>query len=294
MARRALLHSSISFGLVSIPVALYSATHSEAVHFNLLHAKDNSRIQERIYCLAEGKQIDRSELVHGFQISKGKYVSFSGEELKKLEASASRQIEIAQFVPISEVDPVYFMASYLLASASGSAKAYQLLHAAMKNSERAAVARFVMHGKEHLALIRPYGEVLILHTMHYGDEIRSTSAIGSSKTKVNPSELKLAERLIGDLSQDRFDAGKFEDSYRSHILKLAKQKAAGEEIDVPPAPRESRTVDLMAALKKSLEPRTGVRSDDHAAERSPSERRGKGARRASQSDRNARRKGTHA
>src|SRR6202007_254388 len=103
MARRAILRSNISFGLVSIPVELYSATHSEAVHFNLLHAKDNSRIQEKIYCVAEGKQIDRRELVHGFQISKGKYVSFSGEELKKMEASASRQIEIAQFVPISEV-----------------------------------------------------------------------------------------------------------------------------------------------------------------------------------------------
>jgi DNA end-binding protein Ku len=294
MARRAVLRSNISFGLVSIPVELYSATHSEAVHFNLLHAKDNSRIQEKIYCVAEGKQIDRRELVHGFQISKGKYVSFSGEELKKMEASASRQIEIAQFVPISEVDPIYFVASYLLASGSGSAKAYGLLHAAMKKSARAAVARFVMHGKEHLALIRPYGGGLILHTMHYANEIRSTSEIDSAKTKVDASELRLAERLIDDLSQDSFNAGKFEDAYRSQVLKLAKQKAAGQEIDIAPAPRESRTVDLMAALKKSLEARTEARTEKDASKRPPLQRPAKSARRASHAKKTARRKGAHA
>jgi DNA end-binding protein Ku len=295
MIRKAILRSNISFGLVSISVELYPATHSEAVHFNLLHAKDNSRIQEKIFCIAEGKQIERSELVHGFQISKGTYVSFSGQELKKLEASTSQQIEIAQFVPIAAVDQVYFVASYLLARGSGSAKAYQLLHAAMKKSARAAVASLVMRGKEHLALIRPYEDVLVLHTMHYANEIRSTSEIDSGRAKINASELRLAERLIDDLSQEEFDVTKFEDSYRSQILKLAKQKAAGHEIEVPTPPKASRTVDLMAALKRSLEVRPGTYAERNPSERARSERRGKSARQASHSAREAhRRKGASA
>ena len=154
MTSRAITRSSISFGLVSIPVDVFPATASKSVHFNLLHAKDNSRIQERIYCVSENKAIDRSELVHGFQIRKGKYVSFTNEELKKLESGAGHEIEIIQFVPISEVDPVYFASAYLLGCASGSAKAYHLLNAAMTKSERAALAKFVMRGKEQLVLIR--------------------------------------------------------------------------------------------------------------------------------------------
>jgi DNA end-binding protein Ku len=285
MAPRAVLHSSISFGLVSIPVELYPAIQSKAVHFNLLHEKDNSRIQEKIYCVAEGKQIDRKELVHGYQIQKGKYVGFSSEELKKLEAAASREIDIIQFVPIAQVDPVYFVASYLLAKGSGAANAYNLLHAAMKKSDRAAVAKFVMRGREHLALIRPYGNALILHTMHYADEIRSTEQVGSNKAKAQASELKLAERLIDDLSKDRFDPEKFEDTYRTRILNTARQKAAGHEIELPPAPKESRTVDLMAALKKSLEERTQTQSGrKDMTERPRSQRVGKIARRESHTE----------
>jgi DNA end-binding protein Ku len=190
-------------------------------------------------------------------------------------------VEIIQFVPIAQVDPVYFVASYLLASRSGSVKAYQLLHAAMKKSQRAAVAKFVMRGREHLALIRPYENALILHTMHYGDEIRSAKELGPGSAKVQASELKLAGRLIDDLSRDQFDAEKFEDTYRNKILKVAKQKAAGHEIELPPAPREARTVDLMAALKKSLE-ETGIRDGTkEARERPRSEQRGRSGRRAS-------------
>jgi DNA end-binding protein Ku len=127
MAHRALSHSTISFGLVSIPVEVFPATASKSIHFNLLHAKDQSRIQERIFCAAEGKEIDRSELVHGFQIQKGKYVSFTDEELKKLESAAAREIEIVQFIPLSRVDLVYFVSAYLLGCRSGAAKAYHLL-----------------------------------------------------------------------------------------------------------------------------------------------------------------------
>jgi DNA end-binding protein Ku len=242
--------------LVSIRVEVYPATASKSVHFNLLHAKDDSRIQEKIYCVAEEKLIDRSELVHGFEIEKGQYVTFTNEELKKLEAGASHEIEITEFIPISEVDPVYFASSYLLGCGSGGAKAYHLLNAAMTKSQRAALAKFVMRSKEHLVLIRPYGDVLMLHTMHYADEIRHAHAIDSgAKASVGASELKLAERLIDDLSQEKFKPEKFEDTYREKILKIAEQKAAGQKVTVPSAPKRGKVIDLMSALKESLEAR---------------------------------------
>jgi DNA end-binding protein Ku len=238
---------------VSIPVELFPATVSKAIHFNLLHAKDNSRIREEIYCISEDRAIDRNELVHGFQIQKGKYVSFTDEELKKLEAGAGHEIEIRQFIPISEVHPVYFASAYLLGCGSGSAKVYHLLNAAMTKSERAAIAKFIMRGKEHLVLIRPYGEVLMLHTMHYGDEIRSSEEIDhGAKTSVGGAELKLAERLINDLSKDKFEPNEFEDTYRQKILKAAERKAAGQEVTAPAVPKRGKVIDLMAALKDSL------------------------------------------
>jgi DNA end-binding protein Ku len=256
MPSRAISRSSISFGLVSVPVEVFPATASKSVHFNLLHAKDNSRIQEKIYCVSEEKLIDRSELVHGFPIQKGKYVTFTNEELKKLESGAGHEIEIIEFIPISEVDPVYFAGAYLLGCGSGAAKAYHLLNAAMTKSERAALAKFVMRSKEHLVLIRPYRDVLMLHTMHYADEIRPAEEIDhGAKSAVGEAELKLAERLISDLSKDKFEADKFEDTYRQKILEMAKQKAAGQELNLPSAPKRGKVIDLMSALKDSLKSR---------------------------------------
>ena len=241
---------------MSIPVEVFPAITSKSVHFNLLHAEDNSRIREEIYCIAEDRRIGRSELVHGFQIQKGKYVTFTNEELKKLESGANQEIGIMQFIPISEVDPVYFASAYLLGCGSRSAKAYHLLRTAMIKSQRAALAKFVMRGKEHLVLIRPYRDVLMLHTMHYADEIRSSREVDSGKrTSIETSELKLAERLISDLSKDKFEADKFEDTYREHILKVAKQKAGGQEIIAPAAPQRGKVIDLMSALKDSLKTR---------------------------------------
>jgi DNA end-binding protein Ku len=285
MPSRAISRSSISFGLVSIPVELFPATASRAVHFNLLHAKDNSRIQEKIYCIAENKLIDRTELVHGFQIQKGKYVTFTDEELKKLESGAGHEIAIVQFIPISEVDPVYFASAYLLGCEPGSAKAYYLLNAAMSKSQRGALATFVMRGKEHLVLIRPYQEVLMLHTMHYPDEIRSFAEINrGAKTGIGASELKLAERLINDLSKDKFEPDKFEDTYRQKILTIAEQKAAGQEVTVPSAPKRGRVIDLMSALMESLKTRgkkNATKPNQDEVARGNRSDRGKDRRRAS-------------
>jgi DNA end-binding protein Ku len=268
MAPRGISRSIISFGLVSIPVELFPVISSKSVHFNLLHSKDDSKIREKIYCIAEDKIVDRKELVHGFPISKGEYVSFTNEELKRIEADASRDIGILEFVPIEKVDPIYFAGSYFLGSRNGSAKAYNLLTAALTRTRRAALAKFVLRNKEHLVLIRPYGNVLLLHTMHYADEIRSAADIGNgSKGPVANAELKLAERLIDDLSKDEFKPEQFKDSYREKILEMAKQKAAGHEIRVGQPERRAKVVDLMSALKESL--KTGpkprpVTADQHA------------------------------
>jgi DNA end-binding protein Ku len=199
-----------------------------------------------------------------------------------------------QFIPISEVDPVYFAGAYLLGCGSGSPKAYHLLNAAMTNSQRAALAKFVMRGKEHLVLIRPYRDVLMLHTMHYADEIRSPEQIEhGAKTPVEASELKLAERLIDDLSKDKFEADKFQDTYRQKILKVAEQKAAGQEITAPPSPKRGKVIDLMAALKGSLKSykRDAPKdSEDEVAHDDRSGLRKKGVRRAPQRSRHPQRR----
>src|SRR6516162_6809893 len=172
MASRPIGTGNISFGLVSIPVKLFSATRSRSVSFNLLHAKDLSRIQQKIYCPADDAIIERSELVRGFEFEKGRYVTFTDDELKRLEARNEHAIEITEFLPLERVDPVYFEESYYLGSESNAAKAYRLLADAMSQSGRVALGRYTMRGKENLVLIRPFGKGLMLHTVYYSDEVR--------------------------------------------------------------------------------------------------------------------------
>ena len=177
MPSRPIANGNISFGLVSIPVRLFSATRSRAVSFNLLHAKDMSRIQQKIYCPVDDAIIDRSELVRGFEVEKGRYVSFTEEELKALEARNEHAIEITEFLPLEKVDPVFFEQSYYLGSEQNAAKAYRLLADAMKQSGRVALGRYTMRGKEHLVLIRPFEKGLMLHTVYYADEVRPAEGV---------------------------------------------------------------------------------------------------------------------
>ena len=219
---------------------------------------------------------------------KGKYVSFTDEELKKLEAGTGHEIEIVQFIPISKIDPVYFVTSYLLRCGPASAKAYRLLNAAMTNSQRAALAKFVMRGKKHLGLIRPYGEVLMLHTMRYADGIRSAEEIDHrAKSSVGASELKLAERLVNDLSKDEFEPDEFHDMYREKVLKVAEQKAAGQEVTVSPAPKRAKVIDLLSAPKDSPRKDAPKDSEYEVAHVVRSGSQKKRVRRASQSSRHA-------
>jgi DNA end-binding protein Ku len=258
MAARPVAAGSISFGLVSIPVKLYTATRPKSVSFNLLHAKDKSRIQQKIYCPVDDAIIDRSELVRGYQIDKGVYVTFTDEELEKLEAHEDHAVAITEFVPLEQVDPVYFESSYHLGCSPESARAYKLLAHAMTQSKRVALAHFTMRNKEHLVIIRPYEGGLMLHTMYYQDEIVAEADVDRGQNaKTSDKELELAQRLIDDLTEKKFDPSKYHDEFRERVLEAAQRKVQGEEA-VTSAPSEQprgKVIDLMSALKASLEKR---------------------------------------
>ena len=257
MPPRSVSTASLTFGLVSIPVRLFPATSSKTIRFNLLHAKDMSRIQEKIFCPVEEQIVDRSELVRGYEVEKGRYVTFTDEELKELEAQTDHAIEIAEFIPVTEVDPVYFESSYLLGCEPTSAKAYHLLKEAMANANRVGVAKFTMRGKERLVLIRPFDKGLMLHTMYYEDEVRSFKEIDhGADAPVKESELNLAKRLITDLTEKKFNPEKYKDTYRERVIEAAGQKMAGHQFtESAPEVRKGQVIDLMSALKESLKKR---------------------------------------
>ena len=264
MPPRSIATASITFGLVSIPVRLFPATHSKAISFNLLHAKDNSRIQQKIYCPVDEAIVDRSELVRGYEIEKGRYVTFTDEELKNLEARGAHAIEISEFIPIEEVDPVFFESPYLLGCEPTSARAYRLLAKAMDDTRQVAVARYTMRGKEHVVLIRNYKDGLMLHTMYYGDEVRGFGEIDHGvDAPAKPAEVDLAKRLISDLAEKKFDVEKYKDGYRERVIEAATAKANGQEItEAPPEVQKGKVIDLMSALKESLKKR-GVEVKAH-------------------------------
>jgi DNA end-binding protein Ku len=279
MPARPISAGMISFGLVSIPVRLFTATSPKSVSFHLLHNKDKSRIQQKIYCPVDDKIIDRDELVRGFEIEKGRYVTFTDEELKSLEAQGDHAIDISEFIPLSEVDPIYFENGYYLACEPGSAKAYRLLADAMAQASRVALATYTMRGKEHLALIRPYAKGLMLHTMYYADEIRSVEDVDRGlNAEAKPAELDLAKRLIADLTQKKFDPSKYHDTYRERVIEAAQRKLEGQEVtEAPTEERKGKVIDLMAALKASLEKRGAAAEKGEPAERKAAAAEGKAA-----------------
>lgn len=274
MAARPVGNGNISFGLVSIPVRLFPATRSKSVSFNLLHGKDLSRIQQKIFCPVEGAIIERSELVRGYEVAKDRYVTFTDEELKTLEAhGADHAIEITEFVPLAQIDPLYFENAYYLGCEPASAKAYRLLAEAMTATGRVALGRFTMRGKEHVVVIRPYEKGLMLHTIYYADEVRPVEEIDrGAQEAVKESELGLAQRLIDELTAKKLDLSKYHDTFRERVVEAAQQKIAGEQVsEAPEAPRRGQVIDLMAALKASLakrgaEPAAGPQSAQADAE----------------------------
>jgi DNA end-binding protein Ku len=260
MAARATASGTISFGLVSIPVKLYTATQSRAVHFNMLDPKDHARVKQQYVSSATGEKVERADLVKGYEYARGQYVVFSEQELAAIETKTDRTIEIEEFVPIDRVDPLYFEKSNLLGPDKGGQKAYKLLCEAMKKARMVAVGRYATRGRQQLVLIRPVGNGLVLHGLFYADEVRSFDDVEfGDPVTLKPGELQLAEQLIDQLAKSDFDPAHYEDGYRQALLAAVERKVAGEEIVAAPAEREhAQIVDLVAALKESLRARGGA------------------------------------
>lgn len=255
MALRPLRNAMISFGLVSIPVRFYTATKSEDIHFNLLHASCGSRVNRKWWCPKHEKIVDSDELIRGYAVTKNKYVTFSDEEMEVLETDDNRSLDITEFVDVAQIDPVFYEKAYFLGPAPGGGKTYKLLATAMKKENKVAVARWVAAGKEHIVVLRPFENGLILHTMYYADEVRDFGAMDIEKGEVRDKELKLAETLISELTEDKFNPMAFKDEYRERLLDRIKDKARGKMIVAEEKEEEKggEVVDIMEALRRSLE-----------------------------------------
>ena len=245
---------NISFGLVSIPIKMFSSTGGGGVSFNQIHQKCGGRIRQQQICPTCNEVVERSSLVKGYEFAKDQYVQFTDEELKALEGEASKMIDIAEFVPLAQVDPIYFEKTYYLGPDKGGEKAYRLLADAMKSEQRVALAKFVMRGKENLVLIRASQKGLMLHTMFFADEIRDFGEVDKGEdARLKPGEMELAERLVKELSSDAFKPEKYADEYQARVLGAVEAKVEGKEVtSLAPQAQRTQVIDLMEALKQSL------------------------------------------
>jgi DNA end-binding protein Ku len=253
---RPIWSGTISFGLVSVPVKLFSATSPEEVRFHMLHDKDGGRIQQKRVCSLDGEDVAWEHIVKGFEVSKGRYVTVTREELQAFNPRANKAIEIEDFVDLSQIDPIFYESTYYLVPDRGAAKPYALLVEAMKRTNRVGIARFVLRTKQYLAAVRPMNRALAISTMLYADEVvpqEDLEGLPDAKSKPGERELKMAEQLIGSLAAD-FDIGKYKDDYREQVLALLERKAEGEEIvaEEPAEEPRGKVVNLLDALQKSL------------------------------------------
>jgi DNA end-binding protein Ku len=257
---RSIASLTISFGLVAIPVKLYSATISAGrISFNLLRQKDGSRVKQQYIAVNDGKLVERSEMVKGYEFAKDQYVMFSAEEIKALEESTSSAIDISQFVPLESVDPLYYDGTYYLAPDKGGAKPYTLLATALRKAGQCAIGRWISRGKEHIVVIRPIGEALAMHQLHFKAEVRDLKELGLEPAKVSDAELKLAQQLIDHLGAKRFDPQEYVDEFKERVEAAIQKKVEGKEVSLSDAPTSSagggNVIDLMEALRASIDAR---------------------------------------
>ncbi len=256
MAARSIGSLTVSFGLVAIPVKLYTATQSaNAISFNLLHKTCGSRLRQQYLCQKEGVVVERDEMVKGYEFAKDQYVRFTAEEIKALEEVGSHSVDISEFVPIESIDPVYFDKTYYLAPDKGAAKPYGLLVEALKQSKRCGVGHWAARGKGYIVILRPIGEVLAMQQLHFAADVKSAAEIDVPKPEVKPAELKLAQQLIDQQTQPKYDAQAYKDDVRGRIEAAVQKKVEGQEISVAEEapPGEGKVIDLMDALRASLE-----------------------------------------
>lgn len=254
MAARPISSATISFGLVSVPVQLYSASESSAsIAFNWLHKKCGSRLKQQYVCTKDGEKVERDDMVKGYEFSKGQYVLFTPEELKALEERSTGAIEVMEFVPLKQVDRIYLDRVYYLGPDKGGERAYRLLAEALKETGRAAIGQYAARGKQYLILIRPQDGVLVMEQLHYADEIRSPAEVPVARGEVKKQELELAIQLIEQAASDRFRPEAYEDNVRKRMLEQIQRKIEGKEIvEEPEEAPQAQVIDLMEALKASL------------------------------------------
>ena len=256
MAARSIGSLTVSFGLVAIPVKLFTATQSaNTISFNLLHKACGSRLRQQYLCQKEDVVVERDDMVKGYEFSKDQYVRFTPEEIKALEEVGTHSVEISEFVPIESVDPVYYDKTYYLAPDKGAAKPYALLTEALKQAGRCGVGRWAARGKGYLVILRPIGDVLAMQQLHYAADVRRASEVEIPKPEVKPAELKLAQQLIEQQTSEKFDADAYKDEVRARIEAEIEKKVAGKEISVtePAPPGDGKVIDLMEALRASLQ-----------------------------------------
>jgi len=254
----AIWSGAINFGLVTIPVKLFTAIRGRKneLSFNFIHGKDGARIRYRTFCEREGKEVPRSEIVRGYEYEKGEWVTFTDEELKRLDAENTQSVEILQFVDLDEIDPMFFDVPYYLEPEKKGRHAYALLRDALADANKVAIAKVVLRNREHLAAVKPKGEALVLELMHYDDEIVATSEFEFPplKESIPAGEMKVAKMLI-DTMTAKFEPDKFEDTYRERLLALVEARARGKHVPAAKAkaPAATNVVNLMDVLQRSIE-----------------------------------------
>ena len=245
----------LTFGLISMPVRLYSGARGTRISFNMLHRTDHARVKQQLVCSEDGKALERDEIVKGFEFRKGEYVVLEPEEIKRIEPKTAKAMEILEFVSAAQIDPLYFESSYYLVPEEAGRRPYALLHKALTESEFVAIAKLAMHNREYTVFLRPYRGGLMLHTMYYQDEVREVEGFGDAtkEVQVKEAEVKVAHQLIAALAAD-WDPAKYYDTFEANVKELIKARLEGNEVsEVEKPAKPGKVVDLMAALKQSLE-----------------------------------------
>ena len=243
----------LTFGLISMPVRLFSGARSSGISFNQLHRTDHQRVKQQLICSADGQVLERSDIVKGYEYRKGEYVIVEPEEIKKIEPKTAKTMEILEFVKSSEVDPVYFESSYYMVPEEAGRRPYALLTKALEESEYVAIAKLTMHNREYTVFLRPHKGGMMLHTMYYAEEVREVESFGAPDVEIKEAEIKVAHQLIEALA-DKWDPEKYHDNFQENLKKLIETKLEGGTIQAVEQPKKlAPVVDLMAALKESLQ-----------------------------------------
>ena len=253
MAARSIGSGTISFGLVSIPIKLFTATSAKSVSFNMLHKTCGGRLKQQLLCPVDNVVVERSDTIRGFEYARDQYVKFTDEELKAMESARTGVLELQEFVPADTVDFLYIEKTYFIGPDKGGDRAYSLLSQSLERNNKLAVGRFAQRGKDNLVIIRPYKKGLILHECFYADEVRSFDDVETGGSfEFKPIELDLADKLIQQLEKDSFEPARFRDEWADRVKEAVDKKVAGEEISTAPEAPKAQIIDLLEALKRSV------------------------------------------